>query len=215
MIYNDNEFHFKNFFIAKLIEQDVKHFFVFVNHSSFVKLMKKYVRLILKIFKIILQHYSQMIFEWDLLLSVVIKAINTRMIRAFNYSSIELLLDFQLKYTAKSDVYETVLRTKIIENRMKIIFERLIVNQIMIIENRNFEERLTQLNEMRYLVLNKRLSINKNMTFKIFIDHFSSTTDNLIRLRKLTQTSQKSHKLKPRWENLYRVARINKNNKSL
>ena len=120
------------------------------------------------------------------------------MIQAFSYSLIELLLDFQFKYTAKNDVYETALRTKIIENRMKIIFERSIVNQIMIIENRNFEKRLTRLNKMRYLVLNKRLSMSENITFKIFIDYFSSTTNHFVRLRRLTQTSQKSHKLKSR-----------------
>ena len=95
MIYSDNDAHFKGTFDEKLLKQKIKHYFVSINHLSSVSLAKRYVRLVLNVFRVILQHHIHMIFEWDLLFQVVMKIINIKMIRAFDYFSTQLLLEFQ------------------------------------------------------------------------------------------------------------------------
>ena len=86
MIYFDNESHFKRDFNEKLKKQKMKHYFASISHSRLIELTKKYVRIVLQVFWAILQHDFNMIFEWDFLLSVVVKAMNIKMIKAFKYS---------------------------------------------------------------------------------------------------------------------------------
>ena len=94
MMYFDNESHFKKNFNFKLKEQKMKHHFASISHSASIELAKQYVRIVLKMFRIILQHHVNMIFEWNRFLLIIIKMINTRMIRAFKHFSAELLLKY-------------------------------------------------------------------------------------------------------------------------
>ena len=63
MMYFDNESHFKRDFNFKLKEQKMKHHFTSINHSVSIKFAKRYVKIVLKMFKVILQHHVDMIFE--------------------------------------------------------------------------------------------------------------------------------------------------------
>ena len=54
MIYSDNDVHFKETFDEKLLKQKIKHYFVSINHLSSMSLAKRYVRLVLNVFRIIL-----------------------------------------------------------------------------------------------------------------------------------------------------------------
>ena len=131
------------------------------------------------------------------------KIINTRMIRAFDYFSAQLLLGFQSKYIEKENFYENVLRFRAVEDKIKNILERSVVaiDEIMIVKERNFEERLIKLDEMRDLALEKRLEMSETLTKKIDTKKKTKKTSkakNLIKLKRLTQDNQKSHKLESR-----------------
>ena len=63
IMYNNNDSHFKKNFDNKLKKQVVKHYFAFVNYLFSIDLAKRNVRIVLKIFRIILQHYAKIIFE--------------------------------------------------------------------------------------------------------------------------------------------------------
>ena len=94
MMYFDNESHFKKDFNFKLKKQKMKHHFASISHSASIKLIKRYIKIVLNIFRVILQHHINMIFEWNRFLFVVIKTINIRMIRTFEHFSAELLLKY-------------------------------------------------------------------------------------------------------------------------
>lgn len=136
VVYNDNGTHFKGAFDAKLKEQAVKHYFAPVSHPSSVGLAERYVRIVLEIFRSILQHHAGVIFEWDLLLPAIVKAVNTRMVRAFGYSPAQLLLGFQ----------EDVLRSRMIDDKLTTILEEPsitalnAIDETMNIEEPNFTE---------------------------------------------------------------------------
>ena len=220
IIYSDNDAHFKKTFDEKLLKQKIKHYFVSINHLSSMNLTKRYVRLVLNVFKIILQHHIHMIFEWDLLFQTVMKIVNTRMIKAFDYSLTQLLLRFQSKYIEEKNLYENVLRFKAIKDKIKNILERSVItiDETMIVEERNFEEKLIKLDEMRDLALEKRLEINETLVKKIDTKKKTKKTSkekNLIKLKRLEQNNQKSHKLESRWEDSYKIEKITNNKKSL
>ena len=100
--------------------------------------------------------------------------------------------------------------------------KKLVVNQInftidaiMNIKKRNFEKKFVKLNEMRDSAFDKRMKMKKNMTRKTTKKKVSSESKDLIKLRRLSQNNQKSHKLKSRWENSYRVKSVSANKKSV
>ena len=161
-----------------------------------------------------------MIFEWDLLLQVVMKIINIKMIKAFDYFSTQLFLEFQSKYIEKENLYKNVLRFRAIEDKIKNIFERSVIaiDKTMIVEERNFEERLIKFDEMRNLALEKRLEMSETLAKKIDTRKKTKKTSkakNLIKLKRLAQNNQKSHKLESRWEDSYKIEKITSNEKSL
>ena len=63
MMYFDNKSHFKKDFDFKLKKQKMKHYFASINYSVSIEFAKRYVKIVLKIFKIILQHHVNMIFK--------------------------------------------------------------------------------------------------------------------------------------------------------
>ena len=133
------------------------------------------------------------------------KIINTKMIKAFDYSSAQLLLRFQSKYIEEKNFYENVLRFRAIENMIKNIFERFItiIDDTMIVEERNFEKKLIKLDEMRDLILEnlKKLKMSETLAKKIDTKKKTkkiSKARDLIKLKRLAQNNQKSYKLKSR-----------------
>lgn len=70
------------------------------------------------------------------------------------------------------------------------------INNIINIEKRNFEKRLTKLNKIRKVALNKRIKISKELAKKLYLQRQSFIKNNLVKLRKLDQDNQKLHKLK-------------------
>ena len=63
MMYFDNESHFKGDFDFKLKKQEIKYYFASVSHFALIELAERYVKIVLKMFKVILQHHVDMIFE--------------------------------------------------------------------------------------------------------------------------------------------------------
>ena len=126
------------------------------------------------------------------------------MIRAFEYSSAEFLLKYQSKYFVEDDLYDNVLRSQTLKNKFRKFLKRksvvsqtnFVIDSIMNIEKRNFEKRLIKLNEMRDLTLDKKIKMNENITQKTAKNKSSLKSNDLIKLRRLKQNQQKSHKLK-------------------
>ena len=223
MVYSDNGSHFKGNFDSKLKEQKVKHYFAPISHPASVGLAERYVRIVLEVFRAILQHHVDMIFEWDRLLPAVVKAINTRMIRAFGHSPAELLLGYQPKYFAGDDLYDNVLRSQALEDKFRELLEsepavsqaNLVVDSTMGIEERNFEERLAKLDEMRDLALDKRMEMGEDIAQKTAKGKGPLEPGDLVKLRRLGQDQQKSHKLEPKWEGPYIVQSVSTHKKSV
>ena len=65
----------------------------------------------------------------------------------------------------------------------------------MNIKKRNFEKKLIKLNEMRDSTFDKRMKMKKNMMRKTIKRKVSFESKDLIKLRRLSQNNQKSHKL--------------------
>ena len=126
--------------------------------------------------------------------------INTRLIRIYEFSSTKILFEYQSKYLTKDAFYENSLRAKMIENVVlkKISFS--ITEKELFIEKNALEHRLAKLNELRNTAIKKKLNQEEALakkedkeTSKILI-----TTRCLVKLRRLSQESQHSHKLKAR-----------------
>ena len=62
-VYTDNGSHFKKLFAEHLKEKDVKQYFAPITSPSSIGLAKRYVQLILNIFRVVLQHHPKLIFE--------------------------------------------------------------------------------------------------------------------------------------------------------
>ena len=126
------------------------------------------------------------------------------------------MLKYQSKYFAENDLYENVLCIKILKVKFKKILKkkfvinekRLVVNAIMSVEKCNFEKRLVRLNNLRDLIFDKRMKMSENITQKTTKSKNSSKSNDLIKLRRLKQNQQKSHKLKSKWKKFYIIQSI-------
>ena len=115
------------------------------------------------------------------------------MIKTFEYSFIQLWLKYQSKYFAENDLYENVLRIKILKVKFKklrkrkfiISDERFVVNAIISIEKCNFKEKLIKLNNLRDLTFNKKMKISENIMQKTTKNKNSLKLNDLIKLRRL------------------------------
>lgn len=94
--------------------------------------------------------------------------------RAFKYFFAQLLLNFQSKY------YKDILRSRIINNKLKEILKMLFIitllsaiNKIINIKKRNFEKKLAKLNELRKVAFNKRIKISKELAKKLHLQRQS------------------------------------------
>ena len=126
--------------------------------------------------------------------------INTRLIRIYEFFSTKILFEYQSKYLTKNAFYENSLRAKMIENVVLKKTSSSITKKELSIEKNAFEHRLAKLNELRNTAIKKRLNQEKALakkknkeTFKILI-----TTKCLVKLKRLSQENQHSHKLKAR-----------------
>ena len=123
------------------------------------------------------------------------KTINIKMIKIFKYSSIQLLLKYQSKYFAENNLYENVLRIEILKVKFKkfrkkksiINDQRLVVNAIMNVEKYNFKKKLIKLNNLRDLILDKKMKMSENITQKTTKNKNSLKLNDLIKLRQLKQ----------------------------
>lgn len=214
--YHDNGSHFKKHLSAKLIEMKVKQYFAAISHPSSVGLAERYVQLVEKVFRAILQHHLDAIFEWDLLLPAVMNAINTRMIRAFGFTPAELLLGFLPRYVANAGSYEDFLRTKVVEDKMKtFLAENMPDAEALTIEERHFEERLAKIDAIRDLALDRRIEMRENLAERTEKDKPSPKIRDLLRLRRHYQDNTHTGKLLRRFEGPYRVAKLAANGKSV
>ena len=120
-------------------------------------------------------------------------------------------------------MYDNVLRSQALENKFRELLEResavsqanLVVDSTMGIEERNFEERLVKLDEMRDLVLDKRMEMGEDMARKTAKGKAPRESGELVKLRRLGQDNQRFHKLESRWEGSYRVKSVSANKKSV
>ena len=121
------------------------------------------------------------------------KTMNIKMIKAFEYSFVQLLLKYQSKYFAENDLYENMLHIEILKIKFKklqkkkfvINDERFVVNAIMNVEKYNFEEKFIKLNNLRDLTFDKKIKMNKNIMQKTMKNKDSLKSNDLIKLRRL------------------------------
>ena len=123
------------------------------------------------------------------------KAMNIKIIKAFEYSSAQLLLKYQSKYFVENNLYENVLRIEILKIKFKKFWkkkfiiddERLVLNAIINVEKCNFKEKLVRLNKLRDLTFDKRMKMNENIMQKTMKSKNSLKSNDLIKLRRLEQ----------------------------
>ncbi|KAL9630699.1 MAG: hypothetical protein Q9204_004584 [Flavoplaca sp. TL-2023a] len=73
---------------------------------------------------------------------------------------------------------------------------------------------MAKLDEIRALALEKRLAMGEDLANHTATDKREYQVGDLVRLRRLAQDNQKSHKLEPRWEGPYTVAKISNHKRS-
>ena len=143
--------------------------------------------------------------------------INTRLIRIYEFFSAKILFGYQSKYLTKNAFYENSLRAEMIENVVLKKTSSSITEKGLSIEKDALEHRLAKLNELRDTAIEKRLNQGEALakkedkeTPKILI-----TAKCLVKLRRLSQENQHSHKLEARWEDSYIVHKLARHEKSL
>lgn len=210
--YHDNGNHFKGEFSKMCEAMGVKQIWAPLYHPSSVGLAERYVQLILSVFRAILQHNPNMIFKWDLYLQGIINAINTRLIKVFGFAPAELMLGFCPRYTPHTDELEELLRTQILIPAV----ETLMTEQGMTIEEAQYHSRLAKLDEVRQRAVERRHGLGEKLAEKTAKEEkVSPAVGDLVRLRRLAQDNQHSHKLEPRWEGPYKVQKVAEHGKSV
>ena len=204
--YNDNGSHFHGKFEEALKKQKVTQTFAPITWPSSVGLAERYVRLILTVFRTVLQDHYSYIFEWDTFLQAVLNSINSRFIKVFGYSPAELMIGFNPRYEKGGDDFEDILRSDSINAQVK----DLIIKEGMTVEEANYESRLAKLDELRDRALSRRYEMAEKQAQdtekpepKVAVKEGT-----IVRLRRLGQENQKSHKLEPRNEGLYKVTKV-------
>lgn len=136
-----------------------------------------------------------MIFKWDTLLKGVVNSINTRFIRVFGFSPAQILLGFDPKYVPGIDEFGDIIRTEITTEEIGTQLQQ----QGMLAES-IYEARLAKLDEIRQRAVQRRLDMGEELANKTDKVATPFAPGDLVRLRRLDQDGQKSHKLEPRWE---------------
>lgn len=216
-MYHDNGAHFKRFFSARLKQMDVKQMWAPVSHPSSVGLAERYVQLILRMLRAILQHHAEAILVWDEYIPAIVRAINTRYIKVFGHSPAEILFGFLPKYHPGGDEYDEVLRSRAIESEIQSLMSR----EALTVEEATYESRMATLDEIRQIALRKRYEkAEKDATLTNEKSKSPYKTrplrkGDLVKLRRLDQDNQKLHKMEPRWEGPYRAEKISEHGYSV
>lgn len=214
-VYTDNGSHFKKHFAAHLKEAGVKQYFAPITNPSSVGLAERYVQLILNIYRAVLQHHPELIFEWDVILPSIVRAANTRYIRMFGFSPAELLMGFNPRYTKGADEFEDILRSKVVGDSI----DALMSEEGMSVEEAAYESRLAIIDELRERSLAKRFQLGESTAESTDAKIHNNPEKmikkgSLVRLRRLAQDNQKSHKMEPRWEGPYVVHKMAEHGRS-
>ena len=191
-VYHDNGSHFKKHFTAKLEQMGVKQMTAPITHPSSVGLAERYVQLVLKYYRAVLQHHLDMIIRWDTVLKGIVNSINTRMIRVYGFSPAQILFGFEPKYIPGSDNFEDTIRSRSIEKRIQEGLE-----DGMSVEEAAYESRLACLDEIRGEAIDRRFKEASKLAEKTDKGIAPPSRGDLVRLRRLDQDNQKSHKLEP------------------
>ena len=209
-VYHDNGSHFKRHFTAKLEQMGVKQMTAPITHPSSVGLAERYVQLLLNCYRAVLQHHPEMIMKWDEYLKGIVNSINTRMIRVYGFSPAQILFGFEPRYVPGADNFEDTIRSKSIE---RVIREGL--EDGMSIEEAAYESRLACIDEWRQDAVDRRFKEASKLAEKTDKGIPPPEKGDLVRLRRLDQDNQKSHKLEPRWEGPYIVDKVSAHGRSL
>ena len=90
-----------------------------ITHPSSVGLAERYIQLILKCYQAILQHYPDIIIQWDTFLKSVVNSINTRIIRVYGYSPAQILFGFEPRHVSGVGSFEDTVQSRTIEKRIQ------------------------------------------------------------------------------------------------
>ncbi|KAL8760748.1 MAG: hypothetical protein Q9184_003085 [Pyrenodesmia sp. 2 TL-2023] len=132
--------------------------------------------------------------------------------KVFGFAPAELLLGFCPKYVPFADELEDLLWTQILIPAV----EELMTEQGMTIEEAQYHARLAKLDEVRERAVDKRHELGEKLAEKTAKESkVSPEAGDLVRLRKLAQDNQHSHKLEPRWEGSYKVQKLSEHGKSV
>ena len=208
--YHDNGSHFKKHFADKLKERKVKQIHAPTTHPSSVGLAERYVQLILKCLRTVMQHNRANILDWDTFLPGIVQAINSRLIKVYGFSPAELLLGYQPRYVNGAENYEDILRTKSIDEAISKLQD-----EGMTVEEACFESRMSRLDEIRAEALERRFGVAKDLANDTDKGIPPPKVKDLVKLRRLDLDNQKSHKLEPRWEGPYEVEKVSARGKSV
>ena len=209
-VYHDNGSHFKRHFTTKLEQMGVKQMTAPITHPSSVGLSERYVQLILNCYRAVLQHNPEMIMRWDSVLKGIVNSINTRMIKVYGFSPAQILFGFEPRHVPGADNFEDTVRSRSIEKRIQEGLE-----DGMSVEEAAYESRLACLDEWRQDALDRRFKEASKLAEKTDKGNPVPKKGDLIKLRRLEQDGQKSHKLEPRWEGPYIIDRVSAHGRSV
>ena len=109
-----------------------------------MELAERYVQLILKCYRSVLQHHPEMIMLWETFLKNIVNSINTRMIRVCGYSPVQILFEIEPRHMSGAGNFEDTVRSRAIEKRIQEGLE-----DGMSIEEAAYKSRLACLDERR------------------------------------------------------------------
>ena len=160
--YHDNRSNFRGAFKEANKKLGVKQMFAPGYHPSSVGRAERYIQLVLKVYRCVLQHHLHLTFYWDIILPGIKNATNTRYFKVLGLSPAVLMLGFEPKYVRDDDEFEALLSSKAMEESLPESFEK----EGFEVEEAVFEARLAKLDEIQQESVDRRLDIGKDLATK-------------------------------------------------
>ena len=206
-VYSDNGTHFTGgVFPEELNRMGVKHFLAPIRYPSSVGLAERYVQILLKGLRAVLQDDARYILMWDSFIGDVVRSANLRTIRVAGFISAQLLLGYNPTCFLLSTTGEDGIRTETIRDEVQLIGaspEEL--------EAHNYWSRLATIDEVREQATTARVQEHdeQDPPPPAMITKRSLEEGDLVLLRRLELNNQKGRKLEPRWEGSYILSKLN------
>ena len=213
IVYTDNGSHFTGGIFPQVLEaKGVKQVRAPTSHLQSVGLAERYVQLVLKGLRVVLQGQQDGIHEWNRYLDLVVQQINTRWIRLGGFTPFELMYGANPRFNITDIGVKDMLRLAKVKREMR--QRPKIAHQGQKIADIVYADHANRLNELRTRNLHSRILLQEKKMDKDTTRFEAPEEGDLVLLHRVILDLEKGHKLKPRYEGPYLLESLEQHGKS-